>query len=422
VSAADDSGYFLDRTRVNSGSLPAERGAMRHTSPRAFSILTIFLLLLPGICPSVRAQGTLSDVIGFLVTNQAIPTDDLARDRAAAESARETISRALLVNLTSVPLATSSSGFLYRLNPQLGTVERATESFGAFFVERAITAGRGRASFGLSATTSRFDELDGHNLRDGTLVTVARQFRDEAAPFDTESLTLRIRSSTLVAFGSIGVTDRLEIGAAVPFVRLTLEGERVNVFRGTSILQATGTGSASGIADVAVRAKYTLITGQNSALAIAAEGRLPTGDERNLLGAGSASYRVIGIGSTEQGRIGLHGNAALVFDDVSSEVLVAGAVLVAVHPKVTLAGEVLVRRVEELHDIDLVAAPHPTILDLDILRLSAGDAATTLSRAVAGVKWNPAGTVVLGAHVTWDVAQRGLTAPFTPTVAIEYAF
>ncbi|MCA1560528.1 MAG: hypothetical protein LC804_09770, partial [Acidobacteria bacterium] len=88
----------------------------------------------------------------------------------------------------------------------------------------------------------------------------------------------------------------------------------------------------------------------------------------------------------------------------------------------TLAGEVLARRVEELHDIDLVAAPHPTILGLDILRLSAGDAATTLSRAVAGAKWNLSGTVVLGAHVTWNVAKRGLTAPFTPTLAIEYAF
>ena len=262
-----------------------------------FSILTICLVLMPGICPPARAQGTVSDVIGFLVTNQAVPTADLEKDRAAAEAARETISRALLVNLTSVPLATSSSGFLYRLNPQLGTVERATESFGAFFVERAITAGRGRASLGLSATTSGFDELNGRNLRDGTLVTVARQFRDEPAPFDTESLTLRIRSSTLVAFGSIGVTDRLEIGAAVPFVRLTLEGDRVNVYRGTPLLQATGTASASGIGDVAVRAKYTLIAGQSSALSIAAEGRLPTGDEQNLLGAGSASYRVIGIGS-----------------------------------------------------------------------------------------------------------------------------
>ena len=92
------------------------------------------------------AQSTVTDIVSFLVTNQSIPTGDAARDRAAAEAARDTITRALLVNLTSVPIATSSSGFLYRLNPELGTVERATQSFGGFFVERAFSPGHGRAT------------------------------------------------------------------------------------------------------------------------------------------------------------------------------------------------------------------------------------------------------------------------------------
>ena len=97
------------------------------------------------------AQSTVTDIVNFLVTNQTIPTEDAGSDRAAAEAARDTITRALIVNLTSVPIGTSSSGFLYRLNPELGTVERATETFGGFFVERAFTPGHGRASFGLSA-------------------------------------------------------------------------------------------------------------------------------------------------------------------------------------------------------------------------------------------------------------------------------
>ena len=40
-----------------------------------------------------------------------------------------------------------SGAFVYRLNPELGTVERSTASFGPFFVERASTAGRGDVSF-----------------------------------------------------------------------------------------------------------------------------------------------------------------------------------------------------------------------------------------------------------------------------------
>lgn len=388
---------------------------------RAVAAITVFLLTA-GPCAPAHAQETVGDVIGFLVTNQAVPTADFEKDRAAAEAARDTISRALLVNLTSAPLATSSSGFLYRLNPQLGTVERATESFGPFFVERALTPGRGRTSFGLSATASRFDRLNGEKLRDGTLVTVANRFRDEATPFDTEALTLRIRSSTMTVLGSVGVTDRLEIGVALPFVRLDLEGQRLNVYRGTPLLQASGTATASGMADIALRAKYSLLAVRDGGLAAAAEVRLPTGDERNLLGTGAASYRFIGIGSVEHGPVAFHGNAAVLRGGVSPEWSVAGAGSIAVHPRVTLSGELLTRHISELHDIDLVAVPHPTISGVDTLRLTAGTSAATVTNAVAGLKWNVTGKLVLGGHVTYAVAQRGLTAPVTPTVGLEYAF
>src|SRR5437868_13455404 len=52
--------------------------------------------------PSMAAaQSTVTDIIDFLVTNQAVPTANPDRDRAAADEARDTITRALLVNLAS---------------------------------------------------------------------------------------------------------------------------------------------------------------------------------------------------------------------------------------------------------------------------------------------------------------------------------
>ena len=110
---------------------------------RTFAIAMAVVFGLSAVDLHAQTPATLSDVIGFLVTNQAVPTADFEKDRAAAEAARDTISRALLINLTSVPIATSSSGFLYRLNPELGTVQRASETFGSFFTERALTAGNG---------------------------------------------------------------------------------------------------------------------------------------------------------------------------------------------------------------------------------------------------------------------------------------
>jgi hypothetical protein len=388
---------------------------------RAFALIVLVALSVALPTPAV-AQGTVDDVIGFLVTNQAVPTGDFQKDQAAAQAARVAISRALLIELTSVPLATASSGFLYRLNPALGTVERATDSFGAFFVERALTPGSGHASVGISTTTSSFHELDGKSLRDGALVTVANQFRDEAAPFDTESLILHMRSSMMTLFGSVGIGSRVEIGAAVPFVKLTLDGQRVNVYRGSTLIQATGNATASGLADVALRGKLNLVASRSGGVALAGEIRLPTGDAANLLGTGKTSYRIMGIGSVEGGPVALHGNASMLTGGISSEFDFAGALSFAVHPRVTLSGETLVRRVTDLHALDLVSAPHPTLIGVDTYRLAPGVDPETLALVVTGFKWNVAHTLVVGGHLNWSLLHNGLTAPLTPTLALEYAF
>jgi len=385
----------------------------------ALLLLPILSLLGPS---SARAQETVSDVVGFLMTNQGVLTADFERDRAAAQAASDALVRALLVNLTTVPIATSSSGFLYRFNPELGTVERATDGFGGFFVERALTPGHGRASFGISASSSAFNRLDGQSLDDGRFVTTANRFADEPESFDTDRLTLRVRSSTVTAFASVGITDRLEIGGAVPFVELMLEGERVNVYRGQTGLQASGTATARGMADAAVRAKYTVVSGGRGAAAIAAELRLPTGDAENLLGAGSAGFRLMGIGALERGSIMVSGNAALVRGGLSDEVTFGGAAALALHPRVSVTTEVLARHIAELRPLELWAQPHPTYQGVQTVRLRGGEPGRTVAAGIAGVKWNPAGTLVLGAHLRWNFTDTGLTAPLTPALAFEYGF
>jgi hypothetical protein len=385
----------------------------------AVAVAIATLVLTPSIA---RAQSTVTDILNFLVTNQTIPTEDAGSDRAAAEAARDTITRALIVNLTSVPIATSSSGFLYRLNPELGTVERATETFGGFFVERAFSPGHGRASFGMSASTTSFDKLDGQPLRDGTLVTTGSRFPDEAAPFETESLTLRVSSSTLTAYASVGITDRIEIAGALPFARLSIEGQRISVYRGDTFLQASGSATASGIGDAAVRAKYTFVNAREGGAAIAAEVRLPTGDEENLLGAGTVGFRIIGIGALERGPLMLSANGGLVRGGISDEVVFGAAAAYAVHPRLSATAEVLSRRIDELRPLLLTSQPHPTRLGVQTIRLTGGEPGQTVASGVAGFKWNPSGTLVFGANVRWNFTTAGLTAPLTPSLGLEYDF
>ena len=384
--------------------------------------LSLAVLLAACAAAPAAAQQTPADVISFLVTNQSVQTGDFEKDRAAAAATRDTIARALQANLATVPIATSSSGFVYRLDPELGTVSRVTDSFGPFFVERAATSGRGRVSFGASATTSAYDRLDGINLRDGTLLTTANRFRDESAPFDTEALTLKIRTSTLTFYGAYGVTDRLDIAGAIPLVQMRIDGSRLNVYNGQSFVQATGMASASGMADVAVRAKYRFVTGAAAGFAAAAEVRLPTGDQQLLLGAGSAALKLMGIASVDRGRAGAHANVAIVRGGVSDEIDGSGAITFAATPRLTIAGEVLVRRLSDLRQMVLVSAAHPSSAGVTTERLAPGAAATTLSSAVAGVKWNAHKTLVLTGEVLWRIGKAGLTAPLTPTISLDYLF
>ena len=225
------------------------------TLPRGFAALAALTLSsLLASAPPAFAQDTLTGILSFLLTNQRIPTGDLEKDAEAARVTSDTLTRLLLVELATVPISSSASGFVYRFDAALGTMTRASESFGPFFTERSLTSGRGQISFGATVQTAQFTTLDGRDLRDGQLVAGGRQFRDEPAPFDTETLTLDLESRTVTLFANAGLTDRLDLGVAVPIVTLSLDGSRINTYRGQRLLQADATADASGVAATATAA------------------------------------------------------------------------------------------------------------------------------------------------------------------------
>ena len=77
--------------------------------------LWLFLLLFVA-CPSAAAgqDRSLTDVLTFLMTTQAVQTADVVRDREAAIATRDTIARSLLLELATLPIASSSSAFTLR--------------------------------------------------------------------------------------------------------------------------------------------------------------------------------------------------------------------------------------------------------------------------------------------------------------------
>jgi hypothetical protein len=386
--------------------------------------LPLFAALLVGVLHAApaTAQEPLSDVLSFLLTNQAVPTGDFEKDAAAAATTRDTMERLLLVELTTLPLASSSAGFSYRFNPTLGTLERATESFGPFFTERALTAGRGRVALGATMQFARYTTLDGFDLRDGSFVTTGNQFRDESQPFDVEALTLRLTSRTITFTANAGVADRVDLGVAVPLVSISMDGTRVNTYRGASLVQATAEADAAGVGDIAVRGKVRLLGDGDSGLAVVGEARLPTGREEDLLGSGETSIRGLLIASGGTGPVSLHANVGLTGGGLADEFTWRGAIAATASPSVTLIGELVGRRIGEAGRIVLERAAHPRLAGVDTLRLVTTGSSTSSASAVAGLKWNAGTTLLLNANVIVPLTDDGLQSTVTALVGLEYSF
>jgi Putative MetA-pathway of phenol degradation len=368
-----------------------------------------------------EAQQTISEVLTFLMTNRSIPTDDFVRDEAAAIATRNTIGDLLVLELANLP-SSSSAGFSYRLDPTLGTVIRSSDSFGPVFTERSLLAGRGQASFSINYRSATYDDIDGRNLRDGSLLSTASILRGDPAPFDIETVSLRIRSDTMTVTGTYGITDRIDVSAGVPFVRLRLQGERVDTYRGRRLLQATGSASAAGLGDVLLRGRVNVIQMDASGLSVGAEVRVPTGREEDLLGAGRASFTPRLIGSYEQDRVGAHAELGYAFDSVADALVYGAAVTGVATPRVTLIGEVLGQRRKGLGALTETTLPHPRLAGVDTIRLVGSGESTDRVMVAAGVKWNVASTWLLTASVLKSLTSVGLNAEWVPSVTFDYWF
>jgi hypothetical protein len=389
------------------------------TSRVALRFAAGFLVVLCGAVPEAAAQPNLSAVLDFLVTGQSVQTGSVERDRAAAEATRDTLARALLANLATLPVATSSGAFVYRLNPQLGTVERTTQSFGPLFVERAVFGGLGAGTIGVTFQHFRFNSLDGYNLRDGSLVTLANRFVDEPAPFDVDRLTLNIDADVATVHAAFGVHDRAEIGIAVPMIRLQLTGSRANVYRDRTFTQAAASATALGFADAILRGKITVVRG-TPALALAADLRLPTGRQEDLLGAGSRTLKLSTITSVEHGPVSAHGTAGWTSGGLTRDLNYAGAVAFS-SDRLTWTAELIGRASDTLGRITTVAAPRPGLSGVETIRLQPEPAGLQHMVTLApGIKWNVAATWLITASFSMPLTRHGLVSFFAPMGGFDY--
>src|SRR5712691_11675087 len=222
------------------------------------------------------------------------------------------IDATLAAQFATYPLTSSSGAFTYTLDPETGQPLPTSESFGPIFAERPETLGRRKANVGVTSLNYHFDKLEGFDLDSGRIVfTLFHEDTDHNGNHITPSfegdvidsrLFLDLRLSTTIAFANFGITDRLDLGIAVPYVRAKLDATTRDTILPVATVSGTHqfsggalvhdfsqSGRANGVGDVVLRGKYNFKKGFAGAFDL----RLPTGDEKDLLGSGATQLRLL---------------------------------------------------------------------------------------------------------------------------------
>jgi hypothetical protein len=310
--------------------------------------------------------------------------------------------------------------------------------------------GKGRFLLGANASSIRFNSLRGVPLS-ALDFNFTHQDTDPAGlgtpPLENEFITVRtsldVNVLATIAFATYGLTDRIDIGVALPFVSTSIDGTSVgqivpfgsspgHYFGGTAtapILSAVATvdGSASGIGDIAVRAKVNLSpSGANTGFAILADARLPTGKEDDFLGSGSTSVRALGIMSGRFGDFAPHANVGAAIrtgDEQTSALLATAGFDQLVAPWATFAFDLISEW--QLEDPPLTL-PEPTEIvqpfRRTIIPTNIPDRRDDLLNASVGAKFSSQKGMTFIVNALLPLNRGGLRASTLWTAGIEYGF
>jgi hypothetical protein len=363
---------------------------------------------------------------------------------------------ALTSQIVSLPLPPPASGFTYRFDAGLGVFARTSNSFGPIMSERYETLGAHRFSVGFAHQRLSFDTIEGLDL--GRVPAVfthddaeLRGGREDVVTTLNDIDATVTRSAT---FFSYGITNSLDVSVVVPYIttdivvrseatmqRIGTTNPETHFFRALddgigSQRIFTAVGHASGIGDLAVRLKQTIRHSAREGMALGLDLRLPTGDEKNLLGTGAPGVQPFFAWSANYGTFSPHLNAGYQWNGSS---VLGGApgsgrsvdlpdlgtysvgAAVEIHPRVTAAVDVIGRyvidsprmRSEDFHALDGTSVfPNISFTSGSFNELS----------AAAGVKINLYGRLLLDLNLLMPLDSAGLRDKVSPLVGIEFAF
>ena len=369
------------------------------------------------------------------------------------------IGDALGQSISSIPICSTSGSETFRFEG--GVPERTSTSAGAIFAERAATLGSGRVLVGISRTSFSFATLRGVNMHDLQLAFTHQNvdfpgcsttFNGDCSKYGIPTfendvidfhLSMDLDVAVTPVYVTYGLTDRIDVSVVVPLVQADFRGTstaQIQPFGGTSaphyfagtptnpVLSASreSIGSAAGLGDVDVRAKFNLRQNVNADVALLVDARFPTGGTEDLLGSGKFTGRVIGILDSHFGTFSPHINAGYLYhagDQQNDAVLGTVGFDQLMTPRVTLAADLV--SALQVGDSKLVL-PGVVTWEAPFRRsLNPTNIPTVRDDIVDGsfgVKIAPARNTILVMNALFPLNRGGLRPNLAYTVGIERTF
>jgi hypothetical protein len=388
-------------------------------------------------------------------------TTHAAHFNSAFQSDFRLVNIALTGQLTAIPLPSPASGFTYQFDAATGTFVRSTRSFGPILSDRAETIGQGRLAFGFSSQFFSFDHLDGVSLSAIPAVFRHDSFELGGGRADVVSTTNTVDADVNQFAGAVtyGLTSRIDLSLAVPLIRTHLgllsnariqrlgTGSNMDVhyFLDPTARDSFGSthqyfteGSASGIGDLVLRVKTTLMREGSRAFAAGLDARLPTGDEQNLLGAGAMGLRPFAAVSAAAGAFAPHANVAYQWNgesvlagdvragtkaDLPDQFQYAAGTDLAINPRFSMVFDLLGQRVLNspvMSVYTLNATGAAGSASLPDIRFSTDSYWVT--DASLGFKANVASRLLVNFNMRFNIGDRGLADRVAPLLGIEWSF
>lgn len=377
---------------------------------------------------------------------------------------------AIATQLTSLPIPSPASGFLFTYDRAAGVHVPNPRTLGSILSERAETIGAKRVFFGAAYQRFRFGQLDDKDLNGLPGVfshDTGPAFGAAREDFITTRTNLDLKIDQVVFYGTVGLTNGLDVSLAVPINNVRFKASANAVINrvpdpvtgsvnlcvnltspchffsgGVNDLTKnfSGGSSAAGVGDITLRIKQSIIKpragGQGLSIALLADVRFPSGDALNFLGSGAYGFKPFVAVSMGSAAFAPHVNIGY---QVNGSSILAGDVTVnskghlpnqlfysmgtdvgVVKDRLTVAVDYLGQYLS--NGPRIIDQPFSGINSAVVPRVGLRYDGYSMSNASVGAKYAITKELLLTGNLLFSIDSAGLRQRVTPLIGLSYGF